>query len=97
MIGGKTMYYLIAYDVASARRLRCVATVCKNYGIRIQKSLFECHLEKADFAQLWKQLCEITKRDEDTLVAYPICGACLKAIRQNRPHAHPEAPLCYVV
>ena len=91
------MYYLIAYDISSSHRLRRVAMVCKNYGVRLQKSLFECHLEKGDFKRLWQQLCDITQRDEDTLVAYPICGACLKEVRQNSPCVHPEAPQCYVV
>ena len=41
------MQVLVAYDVATdtedgKRRLRKVAQVCKNFGQRVQKSLFEC-------------------------------------------------------
>ncbi|MGH9752692.1 MAG: CRISPR-associated endonuclease Cas2, partial [Blastocatellia bacterium] len=44
------MLVLITYDVATAdkagpRRLRRVAQACKDYGQRVQNSVFECRIE----------------------------------------------------
>ena len=44
------MRVLVCYDVANtdsagARRLRRIAEACKDHGVRVQFSLFECQLE----------------------------------------------------
>ena len=41
------MFVLVTYDVNTEtaegrRRLRTVAKICKNYGTRVQNSVFEC-------------------------------------------------------
>ena len=90
------MYILVAYDVANHRRLYRVAKICKNYGVRIQKSIFECHLSTRQFDRFWKELCAATYPECDTLLAYPICAACLKNARQNKPQMHPHLPLAYI-
>jgi CRISPR-associated protein Cas2 len=48
------MMILVTYDVATEtesgrRRLRRVAKVCQNHGQRVQKSVFECTLDTAQF------------------------------------------------
>ena len=54
------MMVLVSYDVAKddngARRLRRVAKTCKNYGQRVQYSVFECLVDPAQFATLRQQL-----------------------------------------
>lgn len=84
------MYYLVAYDIASGKRLRGVAKLCKNYGVRIQKSFFECHLEMDAFESFWEKLQAVTHAPEDRILVFPICSTCLKRIRQNIPVIHPE-------
>jgi CRISPR-associated protein Cas2 len=48
------MMILVTYDVATEndfgkRRLRRVARTCENFGQRVQKSVFECSLDAAQF------------------------------------------------
>jgi CRISPR-associated protein Cas2 len=54
------MMVLVSYDVAKddngARRLRRVAKTCKNYGQRVQYSVFECLLDPAQWAALSQEL-----------------------------------------
>jgi CRISPR-associated protein Cas2 len=69
------MLILIAYDVACPRRLARIARVCKDYGVRVQKSLFECHLDAARFNTLWQKLNMLVDTAEDSLVAYPVNAA----------------------
>ena len=71
------MLYLITYDVATTtaagrRRLRKVALVCKDFGQRVQKSVFECLVEPQQWLLLRSSLLEIINPDEDSLRIYPL-------------------------
>lgn len=71
------MLYLICYDVSTTtpqgrRRLRQVAQACKNYGQRVQKSLFECLVEPDQWLLLRDSLLAIVNPDEDSLRIYPL-------------------------
>ncbi len=64
------MLRLVAYDIADPRRLRRVAIACEDFGIRVQKSLFECWLEEDRFNRLWERLTGIIDPQADSLAAY---------------------------
>ncbi|NJL21200.1 MAG: CRISPR-associated endonuclease Cas2 [Leptolyngbyaceae cyanobacterium SM1_3_5] len=58
------MNILVTYDVntespTGQRRLRHVATACKNYGQRVQFSVFECRVNEAQYEALRSQLVSI--------------------------------------
>ncbi len=69
------MLVLIAYDVstqnsAGRRRLRRVAQECENFGVRVQKSLFECLLREQDWVRLRSRLLAELDAKEDSLRIY---------------------------
>jgi CRISPR-associated protein Cas2 len=69
------MFVLITYDVATAdkagvRRLRRVAQACKDYGQRVQKSVFECKLGSQHWARLRARLLKEINEKEDSLRFY---------------------------
>ncbi len=69
------MLVLITYDVTTEtiegqRRLRRVAKVCENYGQRVQKSVFECLVDPAQWARLKSQLIKEIEQNEDSLRFY---------------------------
>jgi CRISPR-associated endoribonuclease cas2 len=71
------MYVLITYDVctittAGAKRLRNVARICKNYGQRVQNSVFECLVDASQFVSLKQELLRIIDPDEDCLRIYQL-------------------------
>lgn len=71
------MLYLIAYDVATTtregrRRLRHVARACKDYGQRVQKSVFECQVDPQQWLMLRTSLIDIIEPDDDSLRIYPL-------------------------
>jgi CRISPR-associated protein Cas2 len=71
------MLYLITYDVATTtpagrRRLRHAAQACKDYGQRVQKSVFECLIGPAEWVLLRERLLGIIKPEEDSLRIYPL-------------------------
>ncbi|MFN0077902.1 MAG: CRISPR-associated endonuclease Cas2 [Prosthecobacter sp.] len=79
----ETMLRLIAYDIADPKRLRRVAEACADYGIRVQKSLFECWLEEARFEQLWERLQDEINVEKDALAAYVIDRSCAPRRRSS--------------
>jgi CRISPR-associated protein Cas2 len=71
------MLYLITYDVATTtpagrRRLRRAAQACKDYGQRVQKSVFECLVGPPEWVVLRAKLLEIIDPREDSLRIYPL-------------------------
>lgn len=71
------MDILVTYDVntetsAGRRRLRKVATVCKNYGQRVQLSIFECRVNEAQYEALRAQLVGIIDSKIDNLRLYKL-------------------------
>ena len=64
ILRGENLLVLITYDVstktaAGVKRLSKVAKVCINYGQRVQNSVFECVVDRTQFAMLKKQISDI--------------------------------------
>lgn len=79
------MLRVIAYDIAHPRRLRRLANICADYGVRVQKSVFEFWLDEERFDELWRRLCAEMNAEEDVLIAYALDE---KAARRRRTHGH---------
>ena len=92
----KHMLHLVAYDVRNPRRLRRVAKVCLDYGVRVEYSVFECDLDEENFARLWHGILNEIDEDEDSVLAYRICGACVQCIRSMGDVVRPEKVLIYI-
>ena len=91
------MLRIVAYDIADPKRLRAMAKACLDYGIRAEKSVFECRLETDVFEAMWKRLVDIADPDEDALVVYPVCQGCERSVRTFGQPLHTEASSVYVV
>lgn len=64
--------YLISYDVATSspagqKRLRRVARLCENYGVRVPNSVFECIMDYSTFLSLKHQLECVIDNQTDSL------------------------------
>lgn len=69
------MMVLVSYDVRTqdkvgARRLRHIAKACRDYGQRVQFSVFEIELDPAQWVALKSRLIEIIDPAEDSLRFY---------------------------
>ena len=69
------MLVVICYDVsttepAGQRRLRRVAKACKNYGQRVQFSVFECEIDPAQWTALRQRLIDEIEPEVDSLRFY---------------------------
>lgn len=79
--GIKEMLRIIVYDIACPKRLRRVAQTCLDFGVRVQKSVFECWLDDENFDRLWQSLETLIVQDEDSLVAYTLDAPCARKRR----------------
>jgi len=69
------MMVLVTYDVSTEseggqRRLRRVAKICKNYGQRVQKSVFECLIDPAQWTAMRQRLIDEIQEEDDSLRFY---------------------------
>lgn len=69
------MYVLITYDVETKtakgrKRLRHVAKICKNYGQRVQNSVFELKVYPADLLEVENKLKKVIDDDKDSIRIY---------------------------
>jgi CRISPR-associated protein Cas2 len=69
------MLVLITYDVnvvseGGQRRLRNIAKICQDYGMRVQNSVFECEVTPAQYVVLKNDLLETFDPERDSIRFY---------------------------
>lgn len=68
------MLVLVSYDVSTEKngqkRLRRVAKVCKNYGQRVQYSVFECMVDPTQWTIMRQNLINEIEPELDSLRFY---------------------------
>ena len=94
------MLVLVTYDVstesaAGRRRLRRVAKVCQNNGQRVQKSVFECVVDPAQWVKMRHALMAEADGKEDSLRFYFLGSNWEHRVEHvgANPGYHPEDPL----
>ena len=81
------MLVVICYDVSTlepegARRLRKVAKACKDFGQRVQLSVFECEIDPAQWASLRQRLIDEIDPEKDSLRFYSLGANWRRRIEQ---------------
>lgn len=71
------MLVLVTYDVAitsagGAKRLRKVAKICEQYGIRVQNSVFECVVDATQKKKLELDLIKVIDQKVDSIRIYQL-------------------------
>lgn len=73
--------YIVSYDIVCNKKRRRAANILEDYGIRMQKSVFECMLTPKALKELTRKLDAVIDKKEDSILIYMLCNACVK---QNR-------------
>ncbi len=68
--------YVICYDIVEDRKRNRASETLKDYGIRVQKSVFECRLDAVALTTLIKRLRKIIDKDTDSILVYLQCETC---------------------
>lgn len=91
------MLTLVAYDIVKPRRLARVARVCEDFGVRVQYSIFECHLEETEFQEFWSRILQEIDEEEDRVVAYKIDAKSARCTVTAGTMVCSEKVVCYLI
>ena len=85
----------VSHEAAGARRLRRIAELCKDYGVRVQFSVFECRIEPKDWVVLKARLLGEYEPTLDSLRFYRISSDDAQRIEHHgvRAPLDPCGPL----
>jgi CRISPR-associated protein Cas2 len=74
-------FYVISYDIVDDRKRQRAAEALKDYGQRVQKSVYEVRLDARRLTTLLGRLNEIIDKDTDNVLVYVLCEGCVKQKR----------------
>lgn len=74
------MFYVVSYDIVDDRKRTRVADILKDYGTRVQYSVFECNLDKDLIRRMTKELLKHINCEEDSLRIYRLCEDCITKV-----------------
>ena len=76
----KSVFCVIAYDIADTKRRNKVIKLIKPYGARINYSVYECMFTISQFENIKLQISELILNNEDNVVYYRVCLNCFSHI-----------------
>jgi len=74
------VYVMVSYDIVKDRTRKRVMKLLKNYGHRVQLSVFECDLDEVRYAEMMSNIAELIDRDADMVRSYRLCRGCLERV-----------------
>lgn len=74
------MNMIVAYDIADERRLVKIARIVSDYGVRVQKSIFEVTADHGILEEMKARVEGIIVPEEDGVKYFPLCGRCAETV-----------------
>jgi CRISPR-associated protein Cas2 len=97
-------HYVVSYDIRDPKRLRAVHRIVRDFGDRLQYSVFTCQLGEKDLAVLRARLHDAIHHGEDQVVFFNL-GRVTDESDDTPPRSssmglplreRPEAQTCWV-
>jgi CRISPR-associated protein Cas2 len=85
------MDIIVAYDIAHPRRLNRVAKIMKDYGVRVQKSVFELDVDSRRFSEMRGRIESELEPSEDGVKYFPLCKSCREVFYAAGRDSAPDA------
>lgn len=70
------MFVMISYDVVDDSKRVKLMRFLKDYGTRVQKSVFECNLSLDLYERVKDEVEKVINRRKDRVRYYRMCGKC---------------------
>jgi len=70
--------YFVAYDITDNKRRRKLHKFLKQYGLNVQKSIFQCVVNEEILDDIISKMLKFIDERSDKLYIYPICERCLE-------------------
>ena len=71
------MLTVVSYDVVDDRRRTRLAKVLKDFGARVQLSVFECRLDLGQLDVMARRLRKVIDESKDSVRIYRLCNECV--------------------
>ncbi len=68
---------VIAYDIADPKRLSRIARIMKDYGMRVQKSIFIADIDSIQFTRMRYRAEKVMDLKDDAVKYFPLCDDVL--------------------
>lgn len=89
--------YLVIYDIADNRRIAKTAALLLDYGVRVQRSVFEVRLHEESLRLVKQQLQDILDPDEDGIKMFRLCESCAARTFGIGDSAHLQESPAYII
>ena len=87
-----TRFVVIAYDIENDKKRRSVVKLLQPWGVRVNKSVFECFVSDTELVKIKVKLKKIIKKWEDVILFYPLCKDCIDK-RDSFGRIAPDHPI----
>jgi len=74
------MITLITYDITDPKRLNDTRQFLKEFGLRTQKSVFECDIDEEAIRRIRTYCRERLDLSSDSVRIYKICSRCINRV-----------------
>ncbi len=74
------MVVVVCYDVVDNKKRYRLAKLMKNYGSRVQKSVFECTLDERQYLTMKQSVEKLIDWELDSVRYYSLCRGCLRNV-----------------
>ena len=78
------MIIIISYDIINSSKRNRIVRILREYGTRVQKSVFECDVSEKDRLDIFSRLSQVMESLEevkDSIRFYKVCEKCLSQTR----------------
>ncbi len=73
--------YVLVYDVVDNRRRSRLHRALKDFGLPVQRSVFEFDLDPKEVDRMMHRVEKLIDTEEDTVRLYRICASCIAEVR----------------
>jgi CRISPR-associated protein Cas2 len=89
--------YVVTYDIIDDRRRNRMSKALKDFGGRVQYSVFECLMGPQEFVKLKERIANLIDASEDSVRIYSLCSGCESYIEILGTGGRTEDPEVYIV
>ena len=72
------MLIIVTYDIQDNKKRTKLHKHLKGYGMPVQYSVFECHLNQSQYKQLQAETSSYIAEEKDSIHYYCLCESCQK-------------------
>ena len=91
------MLILVSYDIPDDRRRTRLAHVLKDFGQRVQYSVFECRLDPDQLERLRQRVLRRIDPERDNVRFYRLCATCAGEVEAHGIAQILEEPEVYIL